>query len=147
MIETIILSTENLALYAKSKGVDLAKAACMFNRETYQANCGSPRPKTVTVYTIYQYIPAFVEVGDNYKPTKNTFKNEGEFDECSLVKSWKTRFETLEFYKFSVDTSIGRNGGTYRYLMAEFDNGKTWYVVGAMLGHPPWLSEWEPNRG
>jgi len=86
-----------------------------------------------SVYTIYEYRPSFVESDEELKEER--FKDRESFDECSLVKRWKS---AKSFSHFSVCIDIRGDGDERRHLMAEFENGK-YYVVGFLEGRPEWL--------
>lgn len=47
----------------------------------------------------------------------------------------------MEFYRYSL-----WHGDAIMHLMAEYDGGEKWWVVGLINGAPPDLPTWKPNR-
>jgi len=90
-------------------------------------------------FEICEHIPAFVETVS--RPEINAFTTKDDFERCPLVIRWKKR---KNFYRFSVSKNkeygvfTGRN-----LLMAEYNKGKSFYVVGQLRGTPKWLPNWE----
>ena len=84
---------------------------------------------------IWQHIPSYA---DRVKP--EIF--EGDFEDIlrlHWVKAWK---EQRGFFKFSIHYS---HDGLY-HLMAEYDEGRGWWVVGTLDEYVPSLPFWEANR-
>jgi len=81
---------------------------------------------------IRQHIPNFVDL-DEY-PEEIEFSTLNELLEIPFVKS-KTKYD--DFLKFSISDN---------HLMVEFDEGKTWYVVGSIDDVTNIdLPNWEPK--
>ena len=85
--------------------------------------------------TITQYRPAYFSGFDNEAGTFTTT------DE--LLAIWFVAcFRRIDgFYRYSVwhDDDTAR-------LMAEYDGGAKWWVVGQIEGEPPALPSWTPNK-
>ena len=95
------------------------------------------------LHTLYEYIPR--EFNDSEEPQRKCgFSNEEELNECVFVKQ---RRDQKGFFRLSVCEEVMRNGGLNRTLMAEFDGGRDWYVVGTVMGWPLWLPKWKPKKG
>lgn len=62
---------------------------------------------------------------------------EGYLTQISFVKKW---IEAPQFYRLSVDDSNKRY-----LLMAEFYEGKTWWVVGFLENDIAGLPRWKPR--
>lgn len=93
-------------------------------------------------FVICEHIPTFVE--SDSPPEINAFTTKEDFEQCSLVKRWKKR---KNFYRFSVsrDKEYGLFTG-HNHLMAEYNKGEEFYVVGRLRGNPKWLPVWKkPN--
>src|SRR5882757_8215824 len=87
-----------------------------------------------------QHIPPFV---DGVEKKSFNFYTIDELLENPIVNRWKMHpFDEEKpheyFYRYSISG---------KYLMAEFYEGKEWYVIGSIL-HPEKLDlpTWEPNR-
>ena len=63
-----------------------------------------------------EYVPGFVDNGEDLKEV--TFKTTKELLKIPFVKRWS---KDKEFYRFSISDEN---------LMAEFKNGKEWWVIG-----------------
>jgi len=79
---------------------------------------------------IKRHVPSFVDVDKAYK--RKSFETREELLNIEWVKKWTDKSEG--FYRFSL---AGKD------LMAEFDKGKIWHVVGTIkyqrgLGFPKW---------
>ncbi len=84
---------------------------------------------------ITQHIPGFVQTDD--PPETAEYASAAELLAVPFVHRWTT--VKPGFHQFS---SSRRNQMTRPYLMAEFDEGRVWYVVGFMDGDLPDLPEW-----
>ena len=78
---------------------------------------------------VYQYIPAFYDARE--RPTPIEYKTKEDLLEIDFIRRW-SKYST--FFKFSYDG---------KHLMAELDNGYTWYVIAIVegvetLGFPAW---------
>jgi len=69
---------------------------------------------------ITQHVPCFVEC-DPYRGTFDTLK---ELFEIDWIKQYQ-KDDNLEFYRFSLSSNI---------LMAEYNKGNKWWVVGYIYG-------------
>lgn len=88
---------------------------------------------------IKKHIPGFVEGGT---PIEKTFTTETELLNMEFVKNWE---QDKGFYRFSLNDYADN----IKLLMAEFDNGRKWWVVGLIIFEPGEklnLPEWEPIR-
>lgn len=90
--------------------------------------------------TIRQHIPNFVS---GFNPAIEEFKTLDELLNLDFVK----RFSDGDpnFYRFSVKDYVTRV-----HLMAEYDEGRTWWVVGYINGIAKddiGLPQWIPNKG
>jgi hypothetical protein len=91
--------------------------------------------------TIRQYRPAFIEGAD---PSIVSFETVDELMATTFVARFRTE---PDFYRFSLFGGRDgmRDGGTVS-LMAEYDSGRRWFVVGYIEGQPIDLPTWEPVR-
>ena len=86
---------------------------------------------------IKENIPGFV---DGASPRQADFNTKEELLELDFVKSWS---RGKGFHRFSLTDY----GAGFKLLMAEFDGGKRWYVVGFIypgettLDFPEWDQE------
>jgi len=81
--------------------------------------------------SIRQHIPPFV---DGVDPKKGTFRSLPELLQVPWVAAWT---DDPNFHRFSVSDRTR--------LMAEFDGGKVWWVVGFLSEVPDGLPVWEPK--
>lgn len=84
-----------------------------------------------------QHIPDFVS---GFEPQVATFANRAELDAIPCVAA---NIAAPGFYRLSVS----HNPRGHDLLMAEFDDGRRWYVVGYVDAAIGWLSAWEPKPG
>lgn len=86
--------------------------------------------------SIRQHVPPFVE-GGNPKTAK--FKSLSALLRVPWVAKWAA---DASFHRFSVNNRIRQQP----LLMAEFENGSVWYVVGFLTEVPAGLPVWEPRE-
>jgi hypothetical protein len=84
--------------------------------------------------TITQYFPDFCE---GFEKHTATVKSVEDLDRIEWIRSWR---RDPAFYRFSL--SLKRGDGGRPLLMAEFDGGKIWYVVGRLSEPLEGLSMW-----
>lgn len=86
-------------------------------------------------YTIQEYIPLFIDT--DHEPVTDSVETLDELMALPWVKKW-TQVEN--FHRFSVAQNTVQPS-----LMAEFNNGLTWWVTGFFKGSvPPELPTWTP---
>lgn len=81
-----------------------------------------------------QHIPSFCE---GFEPKIGDFKNLQELLEIDFVKDWSKK---KDFYRYSLSSAN---------LMAEFNKGNKWYVIGYLRNYGIDLSNlprWEAKR-
>jgi hypothetical protein len=84
-----------------------------------------------------QHIPAFFE---GFDAKLERIENVADLDGIDWLQSWRRH---PDFYRFSVS----RDAGRMKLLMAEFDQGRKWYVVGILSNDLPELPEWVVKDG
>lgn len=84
---------------------------------------------------IHKYFPGFV---DRPTPREDEFETLDQLLNIDWVKTWADR---KDFYRFSLDCSPGEN-----ILMAEYNGGKVWWVVGFIDNYIEGLLDWVPVK-
>jgi hypothetical protein len=90
--------------------------------------------------TIKQHIPNFVS---GFDPVTTEFETLDELLSLDFVKRFNDGDNS--FYRFSVN-----DYSTRVHLMAEYDEGRKWWVVGYIYGIAKddiGLPQWKPNKG
>lgn len=82
--------------------------------------------------TVRQHIPGFLT---GHEPVVAEFDTLEELLAVPFVAHWKSN---PGFHRFSMNVEVGLS-----YLMAEYHNGKEWWVVGYLSGSIPGLPRWE----
>lgn len=83
---------------------------------------------------IKQHFPAFCE---GFDAKLERIESAADLDSIEWIRSWR---EDPGFYRFSVT----RDPDYLKLLMAEFDQGRKWYVVGILSNDLPDLPAWVP---
>ena len=79
-----------------------------------------------------QHIPPFF---DGFEPKLEHIESAADLDSIEWVQSWR---QDPGFYRLSV----AREAGRFKLLMAEFDRGAKWYVIGTLTADLPDLPTW-----
>lgn len=82
----------------------------------------------MTMPTITQYRPAFF---DGFENEVNEFNSVEELLRIPWVKQFSNG-EVKNFHRYSVSMPNKKWGESKCHLMAEYDNGAVWWVVGKM---------------
>jgi len=84
-----------------------------------------------------QHIPPFF---DGFEPKLERIETAADLDGVDWLQSWRRH---PDFYRFSVSREAGR----MKLLMAEFEKGRKWYVVGILSNDLPDLPAWVAKDG
>ncbi len=88
-------------------------------------------------HKIIQRVPAYFDNRDN-EFKKGEFSNQEELESVDWIKNWMEPFRGYEFFRFSMADNT---------LMAEYDEGRHWWVIGFVDNLPvDFLPRWKPNN-
>jgi len=88
-------------------------------------------------FRFLQHLPAYFD--DSIARFDITVENTEELLRYPKIDGWKRNHQ--DFYRF-VQSKYGDN----LHLMAEHNNGKSWYVLGTAFTEDLGLPQWEPKK-